>query len=168
MAVLEIGPVVVGTVWTEDMFYPDRDGVIRPTGDSIGGHAYLLNGYDTQSGLFRIKNSWGHSWGIDGHAFLHINDLALLLDADGEACLALEQELPVVEDPEVIVVPEPEVIPDPIPVPDPVPDPEPNPVPDPEPVPEPEPEPVPEPTPTVGWLDRFIDWVATWVAKIFG
>jgi hypothetical protein len=211
VAVLEVGPVVVGT---DDMFYPNSAGVIRPTGASAGGHAYLLNGYDSRTGLFRIKNSWGRSWGKNGYAYIHINDLQLLLDADGEACLALEKRLPVVEpEPEVVVVvPTPEVVPDPIPEPEPQPDPEPivpepeptpepvpEPEPSPEPVPEPEPEPepvlpdpepviepepepepivdpVPEPDPVIepepvyerNWLDRLIDWVARWVAKIFG
>lgn len=157
-AVLEIGPVVVGTVWTDGMFYPDAAGIIRPTGYSVGGHAYLLNGYDTRSGYFRIKNSWGMAWGLDGHAFIHLNDLELLLSADGEACLALEQRLPVVQtDPDVvIVVPTPEVEPYPIPEPEPQPDPEPI------------PDPIPEPEPESSWLRQLINWIATWIAKLFG
>jgi hypothetical protein len=173
VAVLEVGPVVVGTVWTYDMFTPDGAGVIRPTGQSVGGHAYLLNGYNTRSGYFRIKNSWGRGWGENGHAYLHIDDLQRLLEADGEACLALEQRLPAVEPeptPEVIVVPEPEVVPDPIPTPDPQPDPEPVPAPTPEPTPEPvpvpEPDPVPESEPSM-W-DQFMAWLDRWLAKIFG
>lgn len=171
VAVLEVGPVVVGTVWTEDMFHPDSEGKIRPTGRASGGHAYLLNGYDSRSGYFRIKNSWGRGWGANGFAYIHIDDLQRLLDADGEACLATEQHLPIVNpEPDVVIVaPTPEVVPDPIPVPEPqpnpepvpepepLPDPEPTPIPDPEPEPEPEPEPVPEVN--SDWIQRFIDWL---------
>jgi len=169
-AILEIGPVVVGTVWTDDMSYPDENGIIRPTGYEVGGHAYLLNGYNSYTGLFRIKNSWGRNWGERGHAYLHIEDLQLLLDADGEACLALEAILPIVNpDPDVvIVVPDPVVVPDPIPQPEPQPDPDPLPGPEPEPHPEPEQpeEPEPEVEP-IGWLDRLIDRVWAWFARIF-
>lgn len=163
VAVLEVGPVVVGTVWTTDMFDPDANGIIRPTGQAVGGHAYELNGYNARTGYFRIKNSWGRSWGKGGHAYIHIDDLQRLLEADGEACMALEQRLPVIEpdpDPEVvIVVPEPEIVPEPIPDPEPQPDPEP---------PAPAPAPVPDPEPELDWLSRFINWLAVWISKIFG
>ncbi len=165
MAVLEVGPVAFGSVWTEDMFYPDIHGIIRPTGYSAGGHAYLLNGYNTVTGYFRIKNSWGRGWGYNGYAYIHIDDLELLLNTDGEACLALEQRLPIVNpDPDVVVVvPDPEVVVDPIPAPDPQPDPEPEPSPS----PEPEPEPSPEPIPVPGWLERLIQWIVDLFTKIF-
>jgi hypothetical protein len=88
--ILSIGPVVVGSDWTEDMFNPNANGVIAPTGPVAGGHAYLINGYDSNTKMFRIKNSWGKSWGKDGHAFISQVDLNSLLAADGEGCLALE------------------------------------------------------------------------------
>lgn len=158
VAVLEVGPVVFGSLWTEDMFEPDYEYVVRPTGSVVGGHAYLLNGYDARTGFFRIKNSWGKEWGKDGHAYIHINDVERLLAEDGEACLALEQRLPVVEPiPDVVVIPEPE--PEVAPIPEPTPDPEPEPEPLPEPMPEREPR---------GWLVRFVDWLAGVIARLFG
>lgn len=93
-AILTTGPVVVGTEWLENMFYPDPFGVIHPSGPSVGGHAYLLNGYDSETRLFRIKNSWGRSWGKEGHAFISFEDLNSLISMDGEACLAVEQAHP--------------------------------------------------------------------------
>lgn len=172
VAVLEVGPVVVGTVWTTDMFTPDAGAVIRPTGHSAGGHAYLLNGYDSFTGYFRVKNSWGRGWGHDGHAYLHISDMELLLAADGEACLALEQQLPIIApepEPEPVVVPDPIVVPEPIPEPQPQPDPEPEPepVPEPEPIPEPVPVPIPSPEIDWGWLDRLLEKIGRWFRKIF-
>lgn len=194
VAVLEVGPVVVGTAWTSDMFTPDANGVIRPTGTPAGGHAYLLNGYDTKTGLFRVKNSWGREWGQNGHAFLHISDLEALLAANGEACLALEQRLPVVETEVEVVVPTPVVVPDPIPAPEPQPIPEPIPEPisepivpdqpqdvvvidpsvpaDPAPVVEviPAPEPAPEPATAHcrGWFGRVWSRIYNWALKVFG
>lgn len=174
VAVLTIGPVVFGSAWTYGMFTPDVDGRIRPTGGVAGGHAYLLNGYDSRTGLFRIKNSWGRSWGINGHAYIHIDDVERLLQDDGEACLALEVGFTPpapTPDPEPAPEPIPEPAPEPEPTPVPVPEPEPEepivPLPDPmDPLPEPEPEPAPE-VPD-DWVQQFIDWIVKWFKKIFG
>lgn len=90
---LNLGPVVVGTRWTHDMAYPRNDGRIRPTGASLGGHAYLLNGVDYNKKLFRIKNSWGKGWGRDGYAFITFEDFDSLLSMGGEACVAFENKI---------------------------------------------------------------------------
>jgi hypothetical protein len=42
---LEVGPTLCGTVWRTDMFTPNRDGVILPTGFDEGGHLWLLDGW---------------------------------------------------------------------------------------------------------------------------
>ncbi len=88
--VLEKGPVVVGTDWTDDMFEPDSKGVIHPTGPLAGGHAYLINGVNRDTGLFRIKNNWSREWGRRGHAYIPIEEMDALIKNYGEACLAVE------------------------------------------------------------------------------
>ena len=88
-AVLDVGPVVVGTVWTEGMFIP-VDGRIVPDGPTVGGHAYLIDGANAERGTVRIKNSWGRDWSINGRATMSIPHLSHLLDQDGEAALASE------------------------------------------------------------------------------
>lgn len=92
--VLRIGPVVVGTVWTEAMFEPDADGFLRPEGDIVGGHAYLIDGYNARLRRFRMLNSWGRSWGradCPAHAWIAEDDLdSLLFSLDGEAMAATE------------------------------------------------------------------------------
>lgn len=89
-AILTTGPVVVGTNWYNQMFYPDQYGKIYIYGRSVGGHAYLLNGVNTKTRMFRIKNSWGQNWGRKGHAFISFDDMQRLIDEQGEACLAVE------------------------------------------------------------------------------
>ena len=42
---------------------PDKNGVIKIGGRLSGGHAYVINGVDTKTKMFRLKNSWGKSWG---------------------------------------------------------------------------------------------------------
>lgn len=93
-AVLTQGPVIVGTMWYYDMFFPSRtDWILSPTGGGVGGHAYVLNGVDTEKGLFRIKNSWGKNWGRGGHAYIRIEDMDKLIKNYGEACIPLQRKL---------------------------------------------------------------------------
>jgi len=84
------GPVVVGTEWLEDMFEPGEDGFLDVSGALAGGHAYKLDGVNTKRAFFRIKNSWGRSWGNHGFAFMSFEDMERLVKNDGEACLAKE------------------------------------------------------------------------------
>jgi hypothetical protein len=88
--VLNVGPVVVGTNWYYNMFFPDKTGLIKVSGYLVGGHAYVINGVDTRAQRFRIKNSWGKSWGQNGHAYISFNDMTRLIRERGEVCLAIE------------------------------------------------------------------------------
>lgn len=93
-ALLDLGPVVVGTDWFEGMFTPDEDGFVHPTGAWVGGHAYLLNGVNVKERKVRAKNSWGRNWGENGQFWLHYDDLATLLARYGEACVPTEVRIP--------------------------------------------------------------------------
>jgi Papain family cysteine protease len=89
-----IGPIVVGTDWTQSMFEPDAAGFVRPTGATAGGHCYLLVGDLPAEGALLFQNSWGRSWGMSGRFKMKYADFAKLFARDGEACAAVE--LPVV------------------------------------------------------------------------
>jgi hypothetical protein len=84
-AILERGPVAVGTIWTMDMFVADSNGYITPTGEDAGGHAYLLDGVNIRHRFFRLKNSWGRNWAKQGHARISFDNMQTLLDNYGEA-----------------------------------------------------------------------------------
>lgn len=88
-AVLTVGPVIVGTTWWTGMYMTDPGGFIKPTGSPDGGHAYVVNGVNTEAGYFRIKNSWGLGWGDQGRANISMADMQALLDDHGEACIAI-------------------------------------------------------------------------------
>lgn len=94
---LVVGPVVMGTNWTEDMFSPDAAGYVHPTGQSAGGHAWCVIGAnrtkqnpDKTVGAIRAINSWGSSWGDGGRFWVSFADLDKLIKANGEACTAVE------------------------------------------------------------------------------
>jgi hypothetical protein len=89
-AILSEGPVVVGTNWYENMFYPNSKGIVSIGGSIAGGHAYLVNGVDTKAKYYRIKNSWGRSWANKGMAKISFADMERLIGEDGEVCLARE------------------------------------------------------------------------------
>jgi hypothetical protein len=89
-AILTMGPVVIGSHWYYNMFFPDKNGIIKPTGRIVGGHAYLLDGINTKKQLIRIKNSWGRNWGHNGFAYISFDDLSKLISENGEVCLATE------------------------------------------------------------------------------
>ena len=89
---LTAGPVVIGSWWYETMSRPDREGNISVGGDRVGGHAYVLNGVNTERQIIRMKNSWGRGWGKNGYAYLTFDDVDRLIGERGEVCLALETE----------------------------------------------------------------------------
>jgi hypothetical protein len=89
-ALLERGPVVMGTHWYTGMLSPDPEGFIAPWGNVLGGHAYLLTAVDGHAKRVRVKNSWSRAWGDNGHAWLSFHDLEQLLSEDGEACIGVE------------------------------------------------------------------------------
>jgi hypothetical protein len=84
------GPVILGTDWTSAMFHP-QGGVIAPSGDVAGGHAYLWRGDKQGPADNLIHNSWGRSWGLNGTAYISDADLELLVDKrGGEAMMAVK------------------------------------------------------------------------------
>lgn len=90
--VVEKSPVVIGIDWHEGMEWPDDKGFIHAEGPVLGGHAILVVGY-VKPGKYVLKQTWGQDWGKNGYAYLSPEDMAKLLKADGEACLAEEIKL---------------------------------------------------------------------------
>lgn len=91
--ILGHGPVVLGTDWTNDMFDPDAEGYLHPSGGSVGGHAYVATGYSAKRRAFRIVNSWGTAWGDAGRAWIREGDMDSLIRGMGEACAAIQVRL---------------------------------------------------------------------------
>lgn len=100
-AVLEKGPIPIGIPWYNSMFFPERraDGRMWVKVDSAsglaGGHEVLLNGLRLDQPdepvpffepFYRVKNSWGKSWGDGGTARIAVADVnRLVFDDWGDA-----------------------------------------------------------------------------------
>ena len=83
------GSVIVGTIWTEEMFLPNSENIIKIGGAVVGGHAYLLNEW-REDNYIGIQNSWGEGWGENGKAYISAEDFGKLFTYGGEALAAVE------------------------------------------------------------------------------
>jgi hypothetical protein len=87
---LKFGPLVFGTNWTQDMFNPDQHGIIRPTGNVAGGHAWFAYAGQWESKYITGLTSWGPDFGKNGSFKLSLSDVDELFRAGGCAAAVLE------------------------------------------------------------------------------
>lgn len=82
---LQLGPVLIGVEWTEDMMNTDPSGFIHPTGAVVGGHEVILHS-DPQTGYVIGRCAW-KAWGIAGKGDFKLTyaDLGNRLAAQGDA-----------------------------------------------------------------------------------
>ena len=85
-SVLMFGPAVIGVNWYSTMYLP-VSGVVTVGGVIEGGHCLVVNGVNRSLRQFRLKNSWGRSWGINGRARISFDDMERLIAEDGEICI---------------------------------------------------------------------------------
>lgn len=86
---LSVYPIITGISWFEDMFNPDADGRVHPTGTLAGGHE--IEGYkvDVENGRIWFYNSWGTSWGVNGTFYLTWADFHDLLAKQGDVTVLI-------------------------------------------------------------------------------
>lgn len=93
------GGVVLGVNWTSDMMDTDSSGFVHYTGQIEGGHCIATVEWDDRvpyrGGYVRaakFQQHWRLPWGLNGTGFGYIteDDLAKLLQDDGECCAATE------------------------------------------------------------------------------
>ena len=86
------GPVVLGIPWYDSM-YEAPNGILKVSGEQVGGHCILAVGYKVYPGgedAVILQNSWGKDWGVNGLAEIKVSELAKLV-AEGEACLPIKR-----------------------------------------------------------------------------
>lgn len=96
------GPAIFGGWWYEGMYEPDEDGFVYPTGEAVGGHAYMYSAVDVtgvpdwKDGVLDLRNNWGPQWGgrgpcDPGEAKLRIRDFISLFEDDGECAFVQDR-----------------------------------------------------------------------------
>lgn len=100
------GPVVMGTLWSDEMANVGSDGylTVGNLARARDGHSWCATGAnrrrrnpDRSWGAVRSPNSWGPRWGDGGRFWVSFGDLDKLIKADGEACVAMEVKLAALE-----------------------------------------------------------------------
>lgn len=107
---MQLGPVIIGIDWYNDMFDPDANGYLHPTGGVAGGHCIAVIALDVEKGYYTVHNSWGDGWGDHGNAKISRADMAFLLSHWGDACVPIRVPSnvdPTPVDPPAPVPPEP-------------------------------------------------------------
>ncbi len=72
-SLLNSGQAVVLAIRLWDQFFTAHRGALQapsPTDLIVGGHAVVVVGFDKDGKRLLIRNSWGRSWGAEGHAWL--------------------------------------------------------------------------------------------------
>lgn len=90
--ILTMGTVVVGTNWYSGMDDLTEKGEAFSTGSILGGHAYVIVGYNRLTRRYRCINSWGEGWGQKGRFWIREDEMhKLIFNEYGEACAAVEK-----------------------------------------------------------------------------
>ena len=67
-------PIIIGAMVTNEFvekgYTNGADYIWKKNGESIGGHAMLVVGYDDDKNAFKLINSWGKNWGDEGYGWI--------------------------------------------------------------------------------------------------
>lgn len=103
-AVITQGPVVIGIPWYSGMYYTRKSGFVDASGSKVGGHCITITGYDpamniegAEREIFRWRNSWGESYGINGSGYIQYDLLESLLKERAEACIPVGRKEPLLK-----------------------------------------------------------------------
>jgi len=80
-SIYEHGPAFIAVALYDSFFNTNSDGLV-PLPDTskegcVGGHALTVVGYDDSKNLFKVKNSWGTSFGDKGYCYLSYDYISL-------------------------------------------------------------------------------------------
>lgn len=80
-------PFITGVTWYQDMFQPDPDGRVHPTGAVAGGHEFVADEIDATNERVWFTNSWSTDWGLAGRFYLSFGDYGKLLAQQGDVTI---------------------------------------------------------------------------------
>jgi Papain family cysteine protease len=93
---IQTGPFIVGSDWYTSFDTPDSNGLVAiAAGATVrGGHEYECIGYNAESDLWEMVNSWGTTYGVEGHFFYSTATFEALLASQGDATVLLPLSVP--------------------------------------------------------------------------
>lgn len=101
-----LGPVCFATPWYSSMFAPDREGRMHISGVAASAHAYLGRKIEWSRGRIWMRNSWmkkpdgsGSFWGINGEAWMPLEDWDKLLKQGGQVMVPVKRTDPAAPEP---------------------------------------------------------------------
>jgi hypothetical protein len=89
LSALQIQPVIVGTAFYEGMEDPAKDGLVKPSGQVVGGHEYAAIGADYAKQRVTFLNSWSKTWGVNGRFLMAFEDFHGLLADQGDVTIPI-------------------------------------------------------------------------------
>lgn len=110
LAALAERVVMIGSSWLTGMYNPAPDGCLNVSGETVGGHEYVLDELDVPQQRVWMRNSWGEGWGLAGRAWMSWDDLGKLL-ADWGDCTVLVPRTEPAPQPGPAPTPKPELTP---------------------------------------------------------
>jgi hypothetical protein len=84
---LQASSLIIGIEWLESMFTTDSAGkiIVDKTSGVAGGHELEVLGFNVDTGLYEVPNSWGvDGFGIDGTGFMSTANMSYLLSQQGD------------------------------------------------------------------------------------
>lgn len=86
--------VMIGSSWYSGMYEVAADGRMTVSGDTLGGHEYVLDELDVERQRVWMRNSWGEGYGLRGRAWMTWEDLKRLLADFGDCTVLVPREEP--------------------------------------------------------------------------
>ena len=84
---LGVTPFITGVNWYSNMFDPDQDGRVYPTGSIAGGHEFVADEINAEREQVWFTNSWSTSWGLAGRFYMTFADFGDLLSQQGDVTI---------------------------------------------------------------------------------
>ena len=64
---LKNSPIIIGIDGESSSFQNYSEGIVEGPMSSTINHAVVIVGYDSEEKTFKVRNSWGKSWGEEGY-----------------------------------------------------------------------------------------------------
>ena len=68
-------PIAFGTMIYSNISPNEKFVIPLPSGEMSGGRTLLVTGFNDETRLFTVLNSWGANWGNNGKCYMHYDHI---------------------------------------------------------------------------------------------